>query len=380
MKKIGVCGSDIHVYHGKHPYTSYPIVQGHEVSGIVEQVGPGVKGLALGDAVTFQPQVTCGKCYPCQHGQYHICDRLKVLGFQTDGAGQELFAFDASKVLKLPPGMSLEHGAMIEPLAVALHALARGGGAAGKKVLVLGAGPIGNLVAQAAKGTGATDVLLSDVSDYRLELAARCGLPLGVNPSRQDLAAEVLARFGEGKADLILECVGGQKTIESAVAVARKGTDIIVVGVYGDKPVVDMGVVQDRELRLIGTLMYQEPDWREAIALVEAKKVEPRPAGHRPLPLRPLPRGLPVHRRQPREGDEGDDLRRALIPWARPPTRDAGHLSLSPPGGERVGRGALAAARFDASTSGGYARSTLTNRVPEVPCLSGRNRRHDGFE
>jgi L-iditol 2-dehydrogenase len=277
MKKIGVCGSDIHVFHGKHPYTSYPVVQGHEVSGVVEKAGPGVKGFSAGDAVTFQPQVTCGTCYPCTHGQYHICDSLKVMGFQTTGAASELFAVDAAKVLHLPRGMSLEHGAMMEPLAVAVHALGRGGGAAGKKVLVLGAGPIGNLVAQAAKGMGAADVLLTDVSDYRLELAARCGVPMGANSGRVDLAAEVKRRFGEGKADLILECVGFQKTIEQAVAVARKGTDIVVVGVFGDKPTVDMGVVQDRELRLIGTLMYQAPDWQGAIELVKAGKVNLEP-------------------------------------------------------------------------------------------------------
>jgi len=173
MKRIGVCGSDIHVYHGKHALTPYPVVQGHEVSGVVEKTAAGVTGFSPGDPVTFQPQVTCGKCYPCTHGAYHICDQLKVMGFQTTGAASELFAVDASKVLHLPASMSLEHGAMMEPLAVAVHALARGGGAAGKKVLVLGAGPIGNLVAQAARGSGAVDVILTDVSDYRLEIGAR---------------------------------------------------------------------------------------------------------------------------------------------------------------------------------------------------------------
>jgi len=277
MKRIGVCGSDIHVFHGKHPYTSYPVVQGHEVSGVVEKLAPGVGGLSPGDPVTFQPQVTCGKCYPCTHGSYHICDSLKVMGFQTTGAASELFAVDAAKVLRLPPGMSLEHGAMMEPLAVAMHALARGGGASGKKVLVLGAGPIGNLVAQAARGTGAADVILTDVSEVRLALARRCGLEGAINPTQVDLADEVRRRFGDAKADLILECVGAQKTMEQAVAVARKGTDIVVVGVFGDRPTVDMGLVQDRELRLIGTLMYREPDWREAIALAAAGKVSLEP-------------------------------------------------------------------------------------------------------
>jgi L-iditol 2-dehydrogenase len=236
-----------------------------------------VKGFSTGDPVTFQPQVTCGKYYPCQHGAYHICDQLKVMGFQTTGAASELFAVDASKVLRLPPGMSLEHGAMMEPLAVAVHAIGRGGGVSGKKVLVLGAGPIGNLVAQAARGLGAAAVMITDVSEYRLQLAARCGLPDGVNPAAADLGEEIRRRFGDSKADLILECVGVQRTIVQAVAVARKGTDIVVVGVFGDQPTVDMGVVQDRELRLIGTLMYQEPDWHQAIALVEGGKVNLEP-------------------------------------------------------------------------------------------------------
>lgn len=277
MKRIGVCGSDIHVFHGKHPYTSYPVVQGHEVSGVVEKLAQGVTGLSPGDPVTFQPQVTCGKCYPCTHGAYHICDSLKVMGFQTTGAASELFAVDAAKVLRLPPGMSLEHGAMMEPLAVAVHALGRGGGAAGKKVLVLGAGPIGNLVAQAARGSGAADVVLTDVSEVRLELARRCGIDAVVNPARAELGEAVRKRFGDSKADLILECVGAQKTIEQAVAVARKGTDIVVVGVFGDRPTVDLGLVQDRELRLIGTLMYREQDWRDAIALAAAGKVNLEP-------------------------------------------------------------------------------------------------------
>jgi L-iditol 2-dehydrogenase len=269
MKRIGVCGSDIHVYHGKHPLTPYPVVQGHEVSGVIEKVGASVRGLSAGDLVTVQPQVTCGTCYPCRHGAYHICDNLKVMGFQTTGAASEYFAVEATKVLKLPTGMSPDHGAMIEPAAVAVHALGRGGGARGLKVLVLGAGPIGNLVAQTAMATGAADVMITDVSGFRLEKARECGIPHCFDASRVDLAKAVAERFGESKADLILECVGSPIAITQAVAAARKGTDIIVVGVFGDKPSMDMGTVQDRELRLIGTLMYQEPDWRKAIELVE---------------------------------------------------------------------------------------------------------------
>jgi L-iditol 2-dehydrogenase len=277
MKRIGVCGSDIHVYHGKHALTPYPVVQGHEVSGVIEKVGAKVRGFAVGEAVTLQPQVTCGTCYPCTHGDYHICDSLKVMGFQTTGAGSEYFAVEASKVLKLPKGMDLEHGAMIEPVAVAVHALGRAGDVKGRKVLVLGAGPIGNLVAQCAAGLGAGQVMITDVSDFRLGKAEECGVGLCVNTGTTDLAAAVKEHFGEAKADLILECVGSPQTITQAVAVARKGTDIIIVGVFGAKPVVDMGTVQDRELRLIGTLMYREPDWKKGIELVGTGKVRLAP-------------------------------------------------------------------------------------------------------
>jgi L-iditol 2-dehydrogenase len=274
MKRIGVCGSDIHVYHGKHALTPYPVVQGHEVSGVVEKAGPGVRGFRPGERVTLQPQVFCGKCYPCTHGAYHICDELKVMGFQTTGAASEFFAVPAAKVLRLHPAISLDQGAMVEPVAVAVHALGRSAGVAGKKVLVLGAGPIGNLVAQAALGSGAVGVLITDVSDFRLDIARQCGIPAGVNPGKADLSAEVRRHFGEDKADLILECVGSQATIAQAVGVARKGTDIIVVGVFGEKPTIDLGTVQDRELRLVGTLMYREPDWRRAIELIARGKVK----------------------------------------------------------------------------------------------------------
>ena len=99
IMKIGVCGSDIHVYHGKHPYTSYPVVQGHEVSGEVTKVGVDVTNFKVGDKVTIQPQLVCGRCYPCTHGNYHICDELKVMGFQTMGAASEYFAIDARPLL-----------------------------------------------------------------------------------------------------------------------------------------------------------------------------------------------------------------------------------------------------------------------------------------
>lgn len=272
-KRIGVCGSDIHVFHGLHPYTSYPVVQGHEIGAIIAEVGSAVKGFTPGDKVVFMPQVTCGECYSCRHGMHHICDKLKVMGFQTGGAAQEFFALKAEMVLKLPETMTLDEAALIEPISVAVHALSRAGNVEGLNVVVLGAGTIGNLVAQVARASGAKGVMITDVSEYKLEKARSCGFEHVVNPQQEDLGEAILKVFGSDRADLILECVGVQDTITQAVANARKGSTIIVVGVFGQKPVVDLGLVQDRELNLIGTLMYRKKDYERAIDLVSKGKL-----------------------------------------------------------------------------------------------------------
>lgn len=274
IKRIGICGSDIHVYHGKHPYTSYPVVQGHEVSGEIVKLIDGGSNFKEGDKVTIQPQIVCGRCYSCKHGQNHICDNLKVMGFQATGMASEYFAVDLKKALKLPENISYDHGALVEPLAVAVHALKRGGDIKRRKILILGAGPIGNLVAQAANGMGAQSVMITEISDYRLNIARECGINYCLNSKTQDIGEELINTFGKDKADLILECVGINTTTEQAIANARKGTDIIVVGVFAEKATVDLGLVQDRELRLIGTLMYQEEDYRKAIELIEESKVK----------------------------------------------------------------------------------------------------------
>ncbi|MBK5113924.1 MAG: alcohol dehydrogenase catalytic domain-containing protein [Candidatus Heimdallarchaeota archaeon] len=277
IMRIGVCGSDIHVFHGKHPYTSYPVTQGHEVSGVIDKVGNNITNLKPGDKVTIQPQVVCGKCHSCLHGNYHICDELKVMGFQTTGMASEFFVTEASRVLKLPEEMSYEQGAMIEPMAVACGVFKKTDELNGLKVVVLGAGPIGNLTAQTAKALGAKTVLITDVSDFRLEIAKEVGIDYTINPLRQDLSEEIVKAFGPDRADLIIECVGINQTIDDAITNARKGTDIILVGVFGDKPKVDLGTVQDRELRIIGMLMYQTKEYLKAIELVHSGKVQLEP-------------------------------------------------------------------------------------------------------
>lgn len=275
VMKIGICGSDIHVYHGKHPYTFYPVIQGHEFSGKVVKAGKKVKKVKEGDRVVVQPQVVCGECYPCKHGRYNICDNLKVMGFQIEGGAKEYFKIEEAKVLKIPESMSYDEGALVEPLTVACHALRRSGiELKDKNILILGAGTIGNLVAQVAKAKGAAKVMITDISKFRLNLAKECGIDITLDVSKYDLKEEIVKEFGIKKADLILECVGSQVTINDAINNARKGSDIIVVGVYPEEVRVNMGFVQDRELRLIGTLMYKEEDYLDAIDLIENKKIK----------------------------------------------------------------------------------------------------------
>ncbi|MBD3192933.1 MAG: alcohol dehydrogenase catalytic domain-containing protein [Candidatus Heimdallarchaeota archaeon] len=274
IMRLGICGSDIHVYHGKHPNTSYPITQGHEVSGVIEKIGKEVSELKPGDKVTIQPQIVCGKCYSCLHGNYHICDELQVMGFQAPGAASEFFAIAAKKVIKMPEEMSYEEGAMIEPVAVACGALSKASTLEGLNVVVLGAGPIGNLTAQTAKALGAQSILITEISDFRLKIAHDVGIDYTINPNKKDLQEEIVKIFGTDKADLIVDCVGINQTLNAALKNARKGTEIILVGVYDEKPIVDMNIVQNRELRLIGSLMYRKKDYLKAIDLILSGKIQ----------------------------------------------------------------------------------------------------------
>lgn len=277
IHRIGVCGSDIHVYHGKHPFTSYPVTQGHEVSGEIVELGEGVSGLRLGQRVTVEPQVVCGRCYPCRHGKYNLCENLKVMGFQTTGTASEYFAVDASKITPLPEEMDFDLGAMLEPLAVAVHAVGRMGSVKGLKVAVLGAGPIGNLVAQTAKGQGADSVLITDVSDVRLEKARQCGVEYTVNTKNKDFGEAVVECFGPDKADVIYDCAGNDITMGQAIRYARKGSTIILVAVYAGMANVDLAVLNDHELDLNTTMMYRHEDYLEAIRLVQEGRVALRP-------------------------------------------------------------------------------------------------------
>jgi L-iditol 2-dehydrogenase/threonine 3-dehydrogenase len=282
IQKIGVCGSDIHVYHGKHPFTTYPVIQGHEYSGKVVEVGKNVSGVKLGDKATARPQLVCGDCSPCKRGDYNICDHLRVEGFQAPGTAQDYFVVPEERVIVLPQDFSYEQGALVEPAAVAAHATSKIKDLKGKNILVTGAGPIGNLVAQFAKARGADKVLITDISEFRLSKAKECGIDLAVNIGKENFKAHANSVFGEAGFDVAFECAGVEQALDQIVQNINKGGTIIVVAVYGDRPRVDMAIAGDRELSLVGTLMYKHEDYQEAVEFIKNERIitDPLFSGH----------------------------------------------------------------------------------------------------
>jgi L-iditol 2-dehydrogenase/threonine 3-dehydrogenase len=286
IRRIGICGSDIHVWHGKHPFTSYPVVQGHEYSATVEAVGPGVAGIRLGMKATARPQVVCGQCPPCRRGEYNVCNALKVQGFQAPGCAQDLFVVPANRLAPLPDGMSFDNGALVEPVAVAARATGRAGDLRGLNVVVLGAGTIGNLVGQAARCRGAGNVFITDINQFRVDQAAACGIDHVCNTREEPLAEFASRLFGGDRGfDVAFEAAGSEEALDDALRNVRKGGRVMAVGVFEQKPRVDVSLLGDRELSLVGTLMYKHPDYLQAVKWIAAGDIVTEPLITRHFPF-----------------------------------------------------------------------------------------------
>ena len=277
IRRIGICGSEIHSYHGQHPATFYPVVQGHEYSAEVVAVGTAVTVCRPGDYVTGRPQLVCGECNPCRRGQYNVCEHLRVQAFQADGTAQDYFVIDDDRVVVLPEGMSLDYGAMVEPSAVGAHATARAGDLKGKNVVVSGAGTIGNLVAQFAMARGARRVLITDISDQRLEIARRCGIADTLNVSRTPLKEGVKQLFGDEGYQVGFEVAGVESSIRSLMETIEKGSTIVVVAVFAKDPALSMFYLGEHELSLVGTMMYRHEDYLTAVREISSGRVNLQP-------------------------------------------------------------------------------------------------------
>lgn len=261
----GVCGTDVHIYHGKMDgRVSIPQVIGHEVSAVVEEAGSGVTGFAPGIAVAVRPLYP-GIPVASDKGYTHIGKHLRFMGIDTEGGMQGWWTVPAFTLHKLPESLSLRHGALIEPLAVACHDVRLGRVRAGEHCVVIGGGPIGLLVALVARSKGAK-VLLVEVNRHRLRLADSLGLSVA-DPAREDLAESVAAFSGGAMADVVFEVSGSAAAAREMTRLPNVRGRIVMVAIHPEPKEVDLFSFFWKEIELIGARVYEPEDFEEAIAL-----------------------------------------------------------------------------------------------------------------
>jgi len=269
----GVCGTDMHVYHGNmDARVGHNRIIGHEMSGVVEAVGDGVSGLTVGKKVVVRPLDHCGDCPACDAGNQHICHSLKFLGLDTDGAMQEIWNVPSHTVHILPDDIRMDHAALIEPLAVACHDVRLSELQKGEDVLVIGGGPIGVLVAMVARNAGGK-VVLSEVNEHRIAIAEKLGFET-INPAKEDLAAEINNRTNTKGADVVFEVSGTQLGVDAMTACAASKARIVMVAIHAQKPNIDLFQFFWRELQLIGARVYTGEDYEKAISLIASGSIE----------------------------------------------------------------------------------------------------------
>lgn len=266
----GICGSEIHAYHGTHPFRIPPVISGHELAGVVIEIGSEVKSVSVGDRVTVEPHYGCGVCRSCQTGNYNICKDKKVLGTQEwTGSFGEFIVVPEKTIVKLPDKVSYEQGALIEPLAVGVHAVRKAGVGLGDKVAVLGAGPIGLGLLLAAKSSGATQIFITDALDYNLEIAKKLGATSSINTIHENAVERILEETNGDGVDTVFIAVGIQSVLNDSFKMVRRGGKISEVALFGKKPEIDISYIQNKEIQLIGSNMYVRSDFEiaaEAIA------------------------------------------------------------------------------------------------------------------
>jgi len=262
----GICGTDLHVFHGAMDHRVHiPQVLGHEMSGTVVTAGASVQSFAPGDRVTVRPLAPCGHCPACHAGHSHICHNLKFIGIDAPGALQSLWTVPVHTLHRLPESLSLEQGALVEPIAVACHDVRLGGVASGEYVVVLGGGPIGLLVALVTRSRGAR-VVVSEVNPFRIKLAREFGLDV-VNPLETDLVQKIMDETGTAGADVVFEVSGSAAGAEMLTKIPRTRGRIVVVAIFSQPPKIDLFRFFWRELQLRGARVYEPEDFEAAIAL-----------------------------------------------------------------------------------------------------------------
>ncbi|MET0702107.1 MAG: alcohol dehydrogenase catalytic domain-containing protein [Mycobacterium sp.] len=272
---VGICGSDTHAACGRHPFIDLPYRPGHEVIGVVDAVGANVDASWLGSRVVVEPNLACGHCTQCRAGRYNICRELLVLGCQTPGGLADSFTVAADRVIALNPELDDDHAILIEPLATPIHAVRRAAEAVGdlrdRPVVVIGAGPIGLFVLLAARQAGAR-VVVADLLPSKRDRAERLGAAGTFDPTAPDAVESALAQLG-GPAAVVIDCVARESSVAQAIDLVDKGGAIMIVGVAAGATPVRLDLIQDRELALIGNLMYVREDYLAAIELLASGSV-----------------------------------------------------------------------------------------------------------
>lgn len=262
VEYVGICGSDLHFYeHGAigDVVVSPPFVLGHEVGGVIEELGPDVEGLKPGDRVALEPGRTCGHCEFCRTGRYNLCP--DVVFYSTppyDGAFQEYVTHEAGLCFKIPDQMDTMEAALIEPLAVGFHAAAQGGAHVGMTAAVMGAGCIGLVSMMALKAMGVTKVIVVDVMEKRLSKALELGATDIINGKEKDTVEELLRLTGGKGTDLIIETAGTEITTRQAIRAAKKGSVIVLVGYSATgEMTLPLSVALDKELTIKTCYRYR---------------------------------------------------------------------------------------------------------------------------
>ena len=265
----GICGTDLHIVHGDMDQrVTVPAVLGHEMSGRIAEIGPGVNTWSVGDPVTVMPLEWCGTCPACLAGHQHICQRLIFVGIDSPGAMQSSWTVPSRILVRLPDEVSLRDAALVEPTAVAVHDVRRGQLAKGERVLVVGGGPVGLLVAVVAREAGG-EVLVLEVDAHRRSVIAGLGFDV-LDPTTDDVAARVDAWTEGAGVPLAFEVSGSQPGLDTAIdALAVRGR-LVVVAIHPQARPVSLFRLFWRELTVIGARVYERADYERAVDLVAA--------------------------------------------------------------------------------------------------------------
>ncbi len=291
VRYCGICGSDMGIIAGTHPRAKPPLILGHEFSGEILEIRPGCKKTTLkaGDKVTAYPLLSCGNCWSCRNGVSHVCRSLKLFGIDRDGFMAEYAAVLVEYLYKLPEKQSFEKAALVEPLAVGVHSVRMAEVRPDDMMVVMGAGPIGLVVALALKDAGVKKIYLTDINSCRLNLARQLGFAT-FNAAETNVAEEVRRITNGDGADVVFEVAGAAESAMQMTEIVRCRGKVIMVSVHKKPHEVDLRSINFKEITLIGTRVYTREDYEYAIRIADALPLE-RLVTHK-VPAADAPRGF----------------------------------------------------------------------------------------